>query len=84
MIPTKYTCPYGWTTVYNGYLMAELFTHYRSQLSCIDKEMKQIAGSIDNIEGLRFFPVEGRCGTLPCSPYEETKELTCVRCVPND
>ena len=37
-------------------------------------------GSIANIPGTRFFPVEGRCGSLPCPPYKETKELTCAVC----
>ena len=80
MMPAKYTCPEGWTTEYYGYLMAGYTTHYRSQFSCIDKSLKTFVGSIANIPGTRFFPVEGRCGSLPCPPYEETKELTCAVC----
>ena len=80
MMPAKYTCPKGWTTEYYGYLMAECSTHYRSQFSCIDKSLKTIVGSIANIPGTRFFPVEGRCGYLPCLSYEETKKLTCAVC----
>ena len=80
MIPAKYTCPEGWTTEYYGYLMAEHHNHHRSQFSCIDKSLKTVVGSFANILGTRFFPVEGRCGSLPCPPYEETKELTCAVC----
>ena len=80
MMPAKYTCPKGWTTEYHGYLMAEYHSHYRSQFSCIDKSLKTVVGSYANVAGARFFPVEGRCGSLPCPPYEETKELTCAVC----
>ena len=80
MIPAKYTCPNNWTTEYYGYLMAEHYNHYRSEFSCVDKSLKTVIGSIENVLGARFFPVEGRCGSLPCPPYEETKELTCAVC----
>ena len=80
MIPAKYTCPKNWTTEYYGYLMSARSSHYRSQFSCVDKSLKTVIGSYANIESARFFPVEGRCGSLPCPPYEETKELTCAVC----
>ena len=80
MMPAKYTCPKDWTTEYYGYLMAQHYTQYRSQFSCIDKSLKTVIGSIANVPGAKFFPVEGRCGSLPCPPYEETKELTCAVC----
>ena len=81
MVPAKYTCPTGWTTEYYGYLMSERgLYHYRSQFLCIDHTMKTVIGSAYNHNGLLFYPVEGRCGSLPCPPYEEAKELTCVVC----
>ena len=82
VIPAKYTCPSNWTTEYYGYLMAErnLPTHYRSQYTCVDKLLKPVIGTHHNHDGLLFLFVEGRCGSLPCPPYEETKELTCAVC----
>ena len=80
MMPAKYTCPSGWTTEYYGYLMAERWNHNRSQFTCIDNTFKSVGGSAANKNGLVFYPVEGRCGSLPCPPYEETKELTCAVC----
>ena len=54
--------------------------HYRSQFTCVDRELKPIIGTSRDHDGLLFHFVEGRCGSLPCPPYEETKELTCAVC----
>ena len=82
MVPAKYTCPSGWTREYYGYLMAEWHggSHHRSQFTCVDTVLKSVIGSSPNIQGLLFFFVEGRCGSLPCPPYDNTKELSCAVC----
>ena len=82
MVPAKYTCPTGWTREYYGYLMAEWNhnNHHRSQFTCVDSALKPISGSSANKDGLLFYFVEGRCGTLPCPPYDNTKELSCAVC----
>ena len=82
MMPTKYTCPSNWTTEYYGYLMAERShaVHSRSLFLCVDKSLASVLGSTYDHDGLTFYPIEGRCGSLPCPPYEETKELTCAVC----
>ena len=80
MMPAKYTCPTNWTTEYYGYLMTERYTHYRSQFTCVDDSLKPVIGTNYDHHGLLFYLVEGRCGSLPCPPYEETKELTCAVC----
>ena len=82
MMPAKYTCPEDWTTEYYGYLMAERShpSHKRSLFSCVDKSLTSVIGSKHNHDGFLFYRVEGRCGSLPCPPYEETKELTCAVC----
>ena len=81
MVPAKYTCPTGWTREYYGYLMAEYYSlHYRSQFTCVDTAIKPVVGSLANQDGLLFYFVEGRCGSLPCPPYDETKELSCAVC----
>ena len=80
MIPVKYTCPKGWTTEYYGYLMTAHHSNHQFHFSCIDRSLKTAIGSYVNILAARFFPVERRCGFLPCPPYEETKELTCAVC----
>ena len=80
MVPAKYTCPSGWTREYYGYLMAERYTHRRSQYTCVDTAFKSVPGSSTNENGLLFYFVEGRCGSLPCPPYDNTKELSCAVC----
>ena len=82
MVPAKYTCPPGWTREYYGYLMAEYYagTHHRSQYTCVDTAFKSVDGSSANKGGLLFHFVEGRCGSLPCPPHDNTKELSCAVC----
>ena len=83
MVPAKYTCPTGWTREYYGYLMAD-FTHNvhrRSHFTCMDTALKPANGSlVTDLDGLDFYFVEGRCGSLPCSPYDKTRELSCSVC----
>ena len=80
MVPAKYTCPSGWTTEYYGYLMSERHGHYRSQYTCVDTAFKSVTGSSASTHGLLFYFVEGRCGSLPCPPYDQAKELSCAVC----
>ena len=82
MVPAKYTCPTGWTREYYGYLMAEYHSnnHHRSQFTCVDTAFKSAPGSSANVDGLLFYFVEGRCGSLPCPPYDNTRELSCAVC----
>ena len=77
MVPAKYTCPSGWTREYYGYLMAEKYSsgHHRNHFTCLDTTFKPVTGSSANKDGLLFYPVEGRCGSLPCPPYDNTREL---------
>ena len=80
MVPAKYTCPTGWTREYYGYLMAERHTHRRSQFTCMDIAFKSVAGSSADRNGVLFYFVEGRCGSLPCPPYDATSEFSCAIC----
>ena len=82
MVPAKYTCPSGWTRQYYGYLMAEESggSRHRSQYSCMDTEFKPVNGTSANKNGLVLYFVEGRCGSLPCPPYDSTRELSCAVC----
>ena len=81
MVPAKYTCPTGWTREYYGYLMAEYTgnNHRRSQFTCVDTALKSVGSSADH-NGLLFYFVEGRCGSLPCPPYDTTREFSCAIC----
>ena len=81
MIPGKYTCPQNWVREYYGYLMAERSVHKgRSTFECVDVAPETITGGHANHDGALFYHVEPRCGSLPCPPYEEEKEMTCAVC----
>ena len=82
MVPAKYTCPTGWIQEYYGYLMANYHAnnHHRTQYTCIDTAFKPANGSSADLNGLVFYFVEGRCGSLPCPPYDATRELSCAVC----
>ena len=80
MIPARNVCPSGWTREYQGYLMAEKYSHYRTMHTCVDKNPEYIAGSSANANGALFYFVEGKCGSLPCLPYVDGRELTCAVC----
>ena len=78
MIPGNYICPQNWTSEYYGYLMAEHHTRYRSTFECVDMDPESEASESE--DGAQFHHVEPRCGSLPCPPYEEEKEMTCAVC----
>ena len=83
MIPAWTSCPTGWTEEYEGYLMSEASlhaTHSRTRFECVDKDQESLAGSQPNTNGALFYHVEANCNGIPCPPYNNYKELTCVVC----
>ena len=82
MVPAKYTCPSEWTREYYGYLMSSNSgsNRHRTQFTCMDIAFKPVNGSSADKQGLLFYFVEGKCGSLPCPPYDNTKELSCAVC----
>ena len=82
MIPAKTSCPSGWTEEYDGYLMSERSSNWRTTYECVDRGMESVPGSQDHIDGAHFYHVEANCGGLACSSdrYNNFKELNCVVC----
>jgi hypothetical protein len=83
MVPGKYSCPSNWTREYYGYLMAErshILHKGRSTFECVDASPETVPGGLADNQGALFFHVEPRCGSLPCPPYQEQKEITCAVC----
>jgi hypothetical protein len=79
-IPGSNACPAGWRLEYQGYLMAQKYTHYRTMFSCVDEDPDYITGGAARKDGAVFYFVDGKCGSLPCPPYVEGRELTCAVC----
>ena len=80
MIPGQYTCPAGWTREYHGYLVTAYHGHHRTMHECMDISPETVASGESDQNGALFYHVEPRCGSLPCPPYENTREMTCAVC----
>ena len=81
MIPARTTCPDGWSKEYGGYLMGGFNIHKsRATYVCVDGDPDVRAGGSANIDGSLFYNTEAACGALPCPPYVDGRELTCVVC----
>jgi hypothetical protein len=80
MIPATNVCPAGWTSEYKGYLMTSFRGYHPSEFICVHENAEGIPGSGANRNGALLYPVEGRCGSLPCKKYLDGRELTCVVC----
>ncbi|XP_020912369.2 short-chain collagen C4 [Exaiptasia diaphana] len=81
MIPATYDCPAGWSKEYWGYLMTEYYNHQSQKgFICVDQDPEPVKGSVHNHNGAVLYGVQGRCGSLPCLPYVEGRELTCAVC----
>lgn len=81
MLPARNECYTGWKLEYNGYLASSHYTHQRSEYICVDDdtEMTDLSKG-GNENGALIYSVEGRCGSLPCGPYVNGRELTCAIC----
>ena len=83
MIPAKTQCPDGWTTQYAGYLgsayTSSTNSYTRTSYVCWDEAPEIAVGGIQQDQAL-IYPVEVRCGLLPCSIYPNGRELACIVC----
>lgn len=78
MIPARITCPVG-RREYYGYLMAQNQDY--GTYECVDIALQFHDGSYHHVEELaQLVPVEASCTGLPCHPYMNHKEMSCVVC----
>ena len=81
MMPARNDCPSGWTEEYHGYLMTEYYNHKKQRdYICVDEDAEYVPGTKTNKNSALLYPVEGVCGSLPCKPYVNGRELTCAVC----
>ena len=82
MIPARTTCPDGWGKEYGGYVMAEARHHKgRTTYVCVDGDPEVRPGGGANVDGALLYNTEAWCGySLPCPPFVNGRELTCVVC----
>ncbi|XP_052790165.1 uncharacterized protein LOC128224382 [Mya arenaria] len=84
MIPGRNQCYPGWTKEYAGYLVSDLsgYSDHKSSTNyaCLDADAEyEIGDQVDN-NGKLMYLVEAICGSLPCPPYVDYRELKCVVC----
>ncbi|KAL4225201.1 hypothetical protein ACF0H5_015892 [Mactra antiquata] len=81
MIPARNNCYPGWQLQYSGYLMTIHSTHpAATEYVCVDGNPDFIPHGSANTNGNVLYFVEAVCGSLPCLPYVQGRELACVVC----
>ncbi|KAK3099278.1 hypothetical protein FSP39_001978, partial [Pinctada imbricata] len=81
MIPGQTKCNTNWTKQYSGYLMTNSYRYAAAgEYLCVDRNAERIPGTHASKDGNCLYAVEGRCGSLPCPPYRDGRELGCVVC----
>ncbi|XP_060560709.1 uncharacterized protein LOC132720568 isoform X2 [Ruditapes philippinarum] len=81
MIPARSNCYPGWKLEYSGYLMANYKGHAGPHNHiCVDNHPEFILnGGAYNLQHILYL-MEAQCGSLPCPPYVQGRELACVVC----
>jgi len=81
IVPAKQTCHTGWIREYSGFLMSERNVHQSSkEFICMDGNPESLTGTYADRNGALFYFQKSVCGSLPCPPYTDGRELTCVVC----
>ena len=79
--PGRAICFPGWSTEYTGYLV----TNYKDrshnmEFFCLNASPEGIPkGGADDHQNVMLL-MEAECGSLPCPPYVEGREVACAVC----
>ncbi|KAL4236736.1 hypothetical protein ACF0H5_005120 [Mactra antiquata] len=81
MIPGRSHCYTGWHLEYSGYLMTAFYNEKSPHNHvCVDHHPEALHRGQANDNQHILFVAVSKCGSLPCPPYDENKELACVVC----
>lgn len=81
MTPGSSKCFDGWIMEYQGYLMTAYYNHPGPHNHvCVDSRPEFIPNGSGNDNQHTLYFTEVKCGSLPCPPYVEGRELACVVC----
>ncbi|XP_038068803.1 short-chain collagen C4-like [Patiria miniata] len=81
VLPAKLGCPVDWTEEYRGFLMSGKYDHKRqSKVICVDEAPEVVPGTEASQDEALIYIIEARCGSLPCLPYVNGREITCTVC----
>jgi hypothetical protein len=73
----------GYNLMYSGFLTSEAEWEGRQagEYVCLDESPEgRVGGSAADTNAV-LYPVEVRCGSLPCNPYIDGMEVTCAVCM---
>lgn len=74
-IAGTYQCPNSnWAVEYTGYVMAYRYNKYKGEFVCVDRNPEKVTLR-NNLNQAAFYPTEFQCGTLPCPPYNNDREV---------
>lgn len=81
MFPGRASCFPGWSIEYTGYLMTNSRNRpHNMEYICSDASPHGVPhGGANDLENVLYL-VEARCGSLPCPPYVEGREVACTVC----
>ncbi|VDI02223.1 Hypothetical predicted protein [Mytilus galloprovincialis] len=82
MIPGRKDCLADWKKEYTGYLMSGYHGHVSAtEYICIDADSERLK-KMSSLKGMSLlYSVAAKCnGVLPCPPYVDGREMTCVVC----
>lgn len=79
----KDVCPEGYVSDYTGYGFASRYccSYQKTNYICLDNKPQEYArrtGTNYN-QGI-VWPMEASCGSLPCPPYSQNREVLCAQC----
>ena len=81
MFPGRATCFPGWALQYTGYLVSEQYPHsFNKKYECLDQAPEAVPRGNNNDDQSILYLVEAKCGSLPCPPYVEGREIACAVC----
>jgi hypothetical protein len=80
-IPGRTSCPPSWTREYYGYLMTDRYSHAGGEVPvCVDASSESTPGSATLLDNSLLYFIEATCRGIPCPPYTDGAEITCVVC----
>jgi len=73
-------CTPGHDLLYSGNVMASHHGHWKSEWVCVDEKREAHTEGVTNRHHNLWYLAEYECGSLPCGPYTQNKEVACAVC----
>ncbi|XP_053398751.1 short-chain collagen C4-like [Mercenaria mercenaria] len=81
MVPARSNCYPDWKLEYTGYIMANHYVHAGPHNHiCVDSQPEFVPNGGEYKLHHLLYLMEAQCGSLPCPPYVQGRELACVVC----